>query len=85
MENQEKKSILKVQTANEWIEQAKNEPIPKKLFGPFWYQNELCILFADTNQGKSLLAVQIAESITKGESTLGLDVEIPPSRLIYFD
>ena len=35
------------------------------LFGEFWHQGELCILFADTNAGKSVLAVQIGESIAR--------------------
>jgi len=36
------------------------------LFGEFWLEGELAILFADTGKGKSLLAVQIAESIARG-------------------
>jgi hypothetical protein len=40
--------ILVVKTANDWIKQAKARPIPKKLFGEFWLEGELCFLFADT-------------------------------------
>lgn len=63
--------FLIIKSANDWIDEAKSKPIPKKIFGPFWYEQELCILFADTNQGKSLLAVQIIDSVTKGVPTLG--------------
>ncbi len=80
-----KEEFLIIKSANEWIEEAKKKPIPKMIFGPFWYQEELSILFADTNQGKSLLAVQIIDSVTKGSSTLGLEMELNPSKVIYFD
>lgn len=67
------------------MDEAKTKPIPKKIFGPFWYEEELCILFADTNQGKSLLAVQIIDSVSKGVPTLGLEMELKASKVIYFD
>ena len=54
-------------TANEWIEEAKNKPAPKMLFSEFWHEGELCILFSDTNLGKTILAVQIADSIASGK------------------
>jgi hypothetical protein len=56
-----------VQSGNEWIQRSKSQPVPKKLFGEFWFENELCILFADTNVGKSILAVQIADAISRGQ------------------
>lgn len=74
-----------VKTGNEWIEQAKNRPIPEKLFGEFWFEHELCILFADTNLGKSILAVQIADSISKGEPIPGFKLEAAKQKAIYFD
>jgi RecA-family ATPase len=77
--------FLIIKSANEWIDEAKTKPIPKKIFGPFWYEEELCILFADTNQGKSLLAVQIINSVSKGVPTLGLEMELKASKVIYFD
>jgi len=78
-------SILQVKTANQWIEEAKKRPIPKMLFGEFWFQGELCILFADTNLGKSILAVQIANSISSGFSTCGLNLEAEPQPVVYID
>lgn len=77
--------FLIIKSANEWMDEAKGKPIPKKIFGQFWYEEELCILFADTNQGKSLLAVQIIDSVSKGIPTLGLEMELKPSKVIYFD
>ena len=77
--------LFELKSANEWIEDAKKRPIPKKLFGEFWFENELCILFADTNMGKSILAVQIANSISIGIATCNLDLECPSSKIMYFD
>ena len=81
----ESKGLFLVRTANRWIEQAKTRPIPKMLFGEFWFESELCILFADTNLGKSILAVQIGNSISKGERIRGFKLEAPQQPILYFD
>lgn len=78
-------NIFKIQTAEMWIEGAKNRPIPKMLFGELWFEGEICILFADTNLGKSILAVQIGDSISKGESIKGFKLEAKPQKVLYFD
>lgn len=78
-------SILTYKKANEWIEAAKLRPNPKKLFGTFWFENEVCILFADTNVGKSILAMQISHSISKGEKVEGFDLESESQKVLYFD
>ena len=70
-EAKESKGLFTVKTASRWIEQAKTRPIPKMLFGEFWFEGELCILFADTNLGKSILAVQIGNSISRSEQIQG--------------
>jgi RecA-family ATPase len=74
-EAKESKGLFTVKTASRWIDQAKTRPIPKMLFGEFWFEGELCILFADTNLGKSILAVQIGNSISKGEQIKGFQME----------
>ena len=61
-----------VQSGNDWIAKSKTQPIPEKLFGDFWFENEVCILFADTNVGKSILAVQIADAISRGGQIMKL-------------
>ncbi len=78
-------SVLTYKKANEWIEEAKLRPNPKKLFGTFWFENEVCILFADTNVGKSILAMQISHSISKGEKVQGFDLESESQKVLYFD
>ncbi|MDB5287229.1 MAG: hypothetical protein JWR05_2178 [Mucilaginibacter sp.] len=63
---QNKTNLLRVKPASEWMEQEYGKPAPRKLFGDFWFEGELCVLFADTNLGKSILAVQIGNNITLG-------------------
>lgn len=79
------KGLFKVKTANEWLIEAKTTPIPEMLFGEFWHENEICILFADSNLGKSILAVQIADSISKGEQIQGFKMEAKKQPVLYFD
>lgn len=78
-------NLFNIKPANDWIDDAMNRPIPKMLFGELWFEGELCILFADTNLGKSILAVQIANSISSGISTCGLQLEANPQSVIYVD
>lgn len=77
--------LFKIRSANWWIEQAKYRPQPKMLFGEFWFEGELCILFADTNVGKSILSVQIAHSISIGKPIVGLSIESGKQKALYFD
>ena len=77
--------IFKLRKANERINEARTCPIPKMLFGEFWLENELCILFADTGKGKSILAVQIAESIARGEAIMPMKLTAPAQKVVYFD
>lgn len=77
--------LFSVKNGNEWIEQAKSRPVPKMLFSEFWHEQELCILFADTNLGKSILAVQIADSISKGKAIQGFKLESEAQKVLYFD
>jgi archaellum biogenesis ATPase FlaH len=84
-EAKESKGLFTVKTASRWIEQAKTRPIPQMLFGELWFEGELCILFADTNLGKSILAVQIGNSISKGEQVRGFKLETPKQPILYFD
>ena len=77
--------LFTVKRANKWIEENKGKPIPRMLFNEFWFEGELCILFADTNQGKSILAVQIGESISSGKPIPGFKLETERQPVLYFD
>ncbi|PVX47221.1 AAA domain-containing protein [Flavobacterium sp. 103] len=85
IESGEIKGLFIVKPANSWIELAKTRPIPKMLFGEFWFEGELCILFADTNLGKSILAVQIGDSISTGKEIQGFKLEATKQPILYFD
>lgn len=69
-------SLFDVRSANDWMQRV-DEPQPKtrRLFGDFWLEGELAILFADTGLGKSILAVQITESLARGRPIKPFEME----------
>jgi RecA-family ATPase len=77
--------LFTIRTGNEWIKEAKSKPVPKMLFGEFWFEGELCILFADSNVGKSILAVQIADSISKNKEIAPFKLEAEKHAVLYLD
>lgn len=84
-EKENKDRCLIVKPANNWVDDARRRPIPNMLFSEFWYERELCILFADTNIGKSILGVQLADSISRGIPISGFKIESEPKRVLYVD
>ncbi|TCK67252.1 winged helix-turn-helix DNA-binding protein [Winogradskyella wandonensis] len=80
-----KNDCFVTKSANTWIEEAKRRPIPNMLFGALWFEGEICILFSDTNTGKSVLAVQIAEAISRGKSIQDFSTQTSPQKTVYFD
>ena len=60
------KSIFIVNPLKDVICDSDNQKPPKRLWGPFFHEGEINILFADTNQGKTLLANDIAFGICNG-------------------
>ncbi len=78
-------SILKTVTANSWLKKASLKETPKRLFGDFMFENELCILFGDSNTGKSILAVQIADSISSEREFEPLHMEVKNNNVLYLD
>lgn len=63
-------------SANQWIQEAKQRPNPEPLYMTLWFQGEHCCLFADSNIGKSILAVQIATAIAPNRMVLLFDFEL---------
>ncbi len=62
---------------NDVMKEAAEKPVPRQLFPHLWYEGEICCLFADSNLGKSILAVQIANDIAdKGDIVLYFDFEL---------
>lgn len=77
--------LLTIFQANTWMQRAKDKKLPSMLFDVFWHEDELCILFADTNLGKSILAVQIADSISKGIAIKGFRLNAAAQQVLYLD
>ena len=71
--------------ANKRLADASNQPAIRKLCGVFWMLFELHILFADTGVGKSIMAVAIADALSKGECFMGLTNESEPLKVLIYD
>ncbi len=84
-QGKKRKGLFKIKPGKQWMNESMNRPVPKMLFSEFWYESELCILFADTNAGKSVLAMQIADSITTGRPIPGFKIETEKQPVLYFD
>jgi len=76
---------LITRTASERLNSGKTKPPVTPLFDDFWLSGELAFLFGETGVGKSILAVQIADAISKGAKIQGFDGPQEPMRVGYFD
>lgn len=74
-----------VMSAGRWLQVSATRPMPRRLFGPFWLEGEISILFADTGKGKSVLAVQIAEALASGAALAPFELDMPAQKVLYFD
>ena len=68
--------MFSIKSANDTLIDAKQRPDPYPLWLSLWYEGEVCCLFADSNLGKSIYAVQIAESIAHHQKVLYFDFEL---------
>ena len=68
--------MFTVKTANRTLEDASRRPDPEPLFHELWYEGEVCCLFSDSNLGKSIYAVQMAEEISLSQNVLLVDCEL---------
>jgi predicted ATP-dependent serine protease len=71
-----KVGLLSIKSANDWIEDSIKMPDPKTFFNGLIVQYENTVIFAASNVGKSILAMQIAEHIPWTEKILYLDLEL---------
>ena len=81
------KPIVKIpfRNATQRLMDARNQPEVKKIFSVIWQSNELHLLFADTGIGKSILAVALADAISKGYCFLNLENQHEPLTVLYYD
>lgn len=68
--------LLSVKSVNEWICDAFHRPDPRPLWLSLWHEGEVCCLFADSNLGKSIYAVQFADGISLHEPVVYFDFEL---------
>jgi hypothetical protein len=73
---QESQGIFTIKRGKKWLSEAKEKPIPKGLFFNVWFEGEVCILYAETNVGKSILAVQAGTEISKTQTVIYFDFEL---------
>lgn len=70
------KGLLSIRSANDCITDSAVEPEPDNLWRGIWMENEVCCLFADSNAGKSILAVQIADEVAQRRPVVYFDFEL---------
>ncbi len=65
------------------LSEAVNKILPpqKHLWHKLWNEGEVCCLFAESNLGKSILAVQIANDIAQHQKVLYFDFELSDRQL----
>jgi archaellum biogenesis ATPase FlaH len=88
-----KRKVLVLEPLGEALLKARNEPPQRKIIGDLISEGEQIILFGDSNTGKSLLAMQIAIAVAKGEdlafknadNQITLKNECEAQRVLYMD
>lgn len=65
-----------VKSANDTLLDSLREESPKPLWLSLWYEGQICCLFANSGNGKSIYAVQIGASIAQKRKVLYFDFEL---------
>src|SRR6187401_2800167 len=74
-------TMLLTRPANEWhLPVRDRKAYSEELFGPLWRVGEVALLSGPRGVGKSILAVQIAESIARGRPVLPMPRGKSPRR-----
>lgn len=76
--------FFRVRTAKTRLEDSIQIERPKQLFDCFVVEGEVTVLFAPTNVGKSILALQIADSISRGKSEYGFESELTKGQNVAY-
>ncbi|GAB3341516.1 AAA family ATPase [Larkinella ripae] len=77
--------LLMIKPANRWMQEASQRATPKMLFDQFWFEGQVVIVFADSGVGKSILAVQIADSISTGRAINGFKMTAGTQKVLCCD
>ena len=76
---------LILRTGNERMMAAKEMEIPNMLFGELIFERTVIMLFSETGLGKTLLAFQLVDALSRGESILELENEAGALTTLYVD
>ena len=68
--------IMSVKTANQWVDDAMSEPMPRKYFHGLLVEGECTVIIASSNSGKSIFTTQMAEDVALDSKVLYLDCEL---------
>ena len=68
--------MFTIKSANRTLSDAHARPNPDPLYYELWYEGEVYCLFSDSNLGKSIFAVQMAEEIARHQNVLLVDCEL---------
>ena len=81
--------LLFIREAQHFMEFGTSPAPMRQLFGPFWREGEVAIMFAPPGVGKSVLATQISESLARGIPFAPFEKpaaeRIEPQRVLYID
>lgn len=67
------------------MDEARRQQPLGRLCSSLIYENDLCMLFSDTNVGKTLLAMDIANMIASGEDMPPYQCDAKPQKVLYID
>lgn len=76
--------LFEIRSAGECLKDATIDD-PKMLFGDLWFEGDVAVMFGESSVGKSILAVQIAEAVARGESIGAFENTTEPQTVLYLD
>ena len=59
--------------------------LPQKLFGEYWLDGEIALLFGPSGVGKSVLAVQVGDALARGRPVDGFSGSTRRRKVLYVD
>jgi hypothetical protein len=77
--------VLSVRSANSTFGTVGTKRIGGELFGEFWHEGGLAVLFGEAGSGRSALALQIADSIARGRPVKPFERVAKPQKVLLLD
>ena len=79
------KNIFKSKIFSKTLKDSASMKIPQMLFSELIFESDLTIMFASAGVGKTMLAMQIADSISRGTNIHGFINQSEQQKVLYFD